>query len=256
MIILNDIKSYLNITDSTKDNQLAGYINSSIAEVEKYCDRKLKYKTYTEYLDGDGDCVIYVPAYPVISVTSLKYYDEETEDYEDILDSGDTIADYVEVFDNQIRLLSGYSFPAGDKNIQLVYVAGYKCITGTGTVSGTVATKSITGVSTLFNTEVTAGDTIQIEGFDYEVASVTNNTSLTLTDNLNATVSAKNYVIKSTPPDLKQVLLEKVAIKYFDSFKGRLGVASENVGAQASQSYTFKDVNHSATLDRYKRYTA
>ncbi len=256
MIILNDIKDYLNITESKYDSKLAGFMNSSIREVETYCNRKLKYNTYTEYYDGDGLDILYTRTYPIKSITSIKYYDIETEVFIDLIDGdGDTITNSVEFTNDYILLRKGYIFPIGTKNIQIVCVAGYKCITGTGTISITIGTKAVTGVNTLFSSEAVSGDIIQCEGEELEINVVTNNTGLTVIDNSNISISGKNYVIKTTPDDLKQVLIEKVSLKYFDSAKGRLGVSSENVGSQASQSYTFKDVDHTLILNKYKMYS-
>jgi len=256
VIILNDIKEYLTITESGQDSKLAGFLNNSISEIERYCNRKFKYNTYTEYYDGDGLELLYTRTYPLKSITSIKYYDTETEVFIDLIDgTGDTIANSVEITNDYILLRKGYVFPAGTRNIQIVCVAGYKCLTGTGTISITIGTKAVTGVSTLFTTEATAGDIIQCQGEEMEINVITNNTGLTVIDNANVSISGKNYVIKTTPDDLKQVLIEKVALKYFDSVKGRLGISSENIGSQASQSYTFKDVDHKEILNKYKMYS-
>lgn len=67
--------------------------------------------------------------------------------------------------------------------------------------------------------------------------------------------SASADTTSTAPNDLKQICTEMAVIMYQDSAqgKGRLGIASENIGAQASQSYTFKEMDWNKILEKYKR---
>lgn len=260
MITVADIKQYLNITDNSQDAFLQSLINSTVSEIENYCDRNFAYAIYSENYDGNDSSTLELKSYPPLSVTEIWYYDEETENYEDIIDGdGDTIANSTELVDDRLILRKDYTFTSSynSKNIVIEYLAGYKCETGTGMVSITAGTKTLTGVGTYFESELAEGDTIQCEGQDFIVSSIASDTSLTITKNASISISSKSFNIRNAPNDLKQVCIEKTALKYFDSpqSKGRLGIASENIGAQASQSYTFKDVDHTAVLNKYKRFT-
>jgi len=259
MITLFDIKSYLKIDQNgTEYNSiLESCINSARSRIENYCNRNFQYKIYTEYQDGNGLNTLYVNGYPVKSVTTLQYYDTTDYTYKDIIDgSGDTISNALAIKNDKLVLRRSYSFPLNElepDNIKIVYTAGYKCLTGTGIISITIATKTVTGVNTLFTTELEVGDKIQCEGQLLEVATITNNTSLTVLDNASSSISGKNYRIKTLPSDLEQVALEMTALSFYDSpqGKGRLGISSENVGAQATQSFTFKEVEWNKILDKY-----
>lgn len=257
MITLFDIKSYLKIDSSDYDTILGSCINSTQSRIENYCNRSFAYKTYTEYQDGNGLNTLYVNGYPVKSVSTLQYYDTTDYTYKDIIDgTGDTILNSLAIKNDKLILRRSYLFPLNElepDNIKIVYTAGYKCLTGTGTISITIGTKTVTGVNTLFTTELEAGDKIQCEGQTLEVAAITNNTSLTVLDNANTSITSKNYRIKTVPSDLEQVALEMTALSFYDSpqGKGRLGIAAENVGSQASQSFTFKEVDWKIILDKY-----
>ena len=62
-----------------------------------------------------------------------------------------------------------------------VYVQPQGNISLTGTFGATNLSTSITGTSTLFTTELSVGENIEIDGVPYEVASIVSDTSLTLT---------------------------------------------------------------------------
>lgn len=66
-----------------------------------------------------------------------------------------------------------------------------------GTVSGTLAANIVTGVSTTFEEDVEVGDKLVIDGFVYEVAVVTSDTSITLKESIAKTFATKPfYIIK------------------------------------------------------------
>lgn len=255
MITLTDIKNYLNITVTTYDNILNDLIGGAVSKAEDYCDRNFQSQEYTELLDGNGLDFIFVKNYPITDITSIEYWDDETGDWTDIAPEEDDINDIVETANNQI-ILRGYLFPLEDenKNLRIIYTAGYKCSTGTGTISIPVSSKNVTGVSTKFQTELEAGDTIICEGQTFKVATITSDTVATVTSNANATISGKSFTVSNVPRSLRQAIIEMTAIDFNNSTHGkaRLGLASENIGSQAAQSYSFKDMNWSDILDKYK----
>lgn len=63
----------------------------------------------------------------------------------------------------------------------------------TGTVSGTAAAYVLTGVSTVFTSEVRVGETIIIAGYAYTVASIASDTSLTTVQPLATSPAGANY---------------------------------------------------------------
>ena len=259
MITLNDIKSYLKIDTAsvTHDAFLLSLIGNAKGKIESYCNRSFEYETKTEYYDGDGWDTLYVKGYPINSISELKYYDSTSGDYTDLIsEAGDTIANSVVFSGNEIELRKSYLFfeSTEPKNIKIIYTSGYKAETGTGNMSITAGTKAVTGSGTAFLTELTAGDTIQCDGQTFKVDTITSNTVMTVTKNAVVSITAKGFSIKNTPADLQQVMLEMVTMMFQDSAqgKGRLGIASENVGSQAAQSYSFKEMDWNVILDKYK----
>ena len=72
----------------------------------------------------------------------------------------------------------------------------------TGTVSGTVDTKTLTGSSTVWLDNVMPGDRITVGNYNYYVLSVDSNTQLTLTTNLMATISAETSYTRTRENNL------------------------------------------------------
>jgi len=126
MITLQELKTYLNITDDTKDVFLQACIDASVREIEDYCKRKLTSGTYTEYIDGKDKTEIYLRNSPLHSVTSISVYNYY-DSYDSIFTSGDTASNSTIILTatNSIKLLKGYYFFKGCKNIKVVYVSGY-----------------------------------------------------------------------------------------------------------------------------------
>lgn len=81
-------------------------------------------------------------------------------------------------FDGLLKVLDS-SYAAANVNAQKI----------SGTVATTSGSATVTGTSTLFTTQVAAGDKLVIGANTYTVSVVTNNTSITLTANAAASVS-------------------------------------------------------------------
>ena len=126
MITLTELKTYLNITDNSKDTFLQSCIDSSVNEIEDYLNRKLSPDTYVEYLDGNNKSMIYLRNKPINSITSIECFDEY-DTYEDLFTGSDTASNSVQIItdDNLIKLLKGYFFYNGCKNFKITYTAGY-----------------------------------------------------------------------------------------------------------------------------------
>ncbi|MBE2228256.1 MAG: phage head-tail connector protein [Ignavibacteria bacterium] len=126
MITLTTLKNYLNITDNSKDTFLQLCIDSSVKEIEDYLNRTITLDDYTEYINGNNRNLIYLRNYPIIEITSVKYFNEY-DAFEDIFSTGDTPANSVLILSqtNSIKLLKGYFFFYGCKNIEIIYQAGF-----------------------------------------------------------------------------------------------------------------------------------
>lgn len=126
MITLTELKQYLNLTDASKDTFLQNCIDASVKEIEDFCNRKLSPGTYTEYIDGNNKSVIHLRNKPITSITSIECFDEY-ETYQNLFTGSDSVFNAVEIIPQQncIKLLKGYYFYKGCKNIKVTYAAGY-----------------------------------------------------------------------------------------------------------------------------------
>jgi len=129
---LSNVKDFLNESTTDHDRMLEQYIQIATDDIERYCDRNLRERTYgangleAEYQNGDGCKYIYTEEKPIISVTSL--YDDTSNEY-----GSDTLfasTDY-HIFKDigKILLLGdsslGSNFQVGTANIKIIYTAGY-----------------------------------------------------------------------------------------------------------------------------------
>lgn len=87
---------------------------------------------------------------------------------------------------------------AGDVNSASIQAAG------TGTITATTASATVTGSSTLFQTQVAVGDTLRTTGGTAigVVLSIASDTSLTLTTNAATNVTAGSSYVIASPPNL------------------------------------------------------
>lgn len=126
-ITLVEAKAYLGITVATYDDLLESIINGVAAAMETSCKRKLKARDYS-YLVGDEEAILngnnlttlYVPEYPVNSITTFRVdetaYTTTNDDYSD--------STGFKWWKNG-KLFFETVFSAYMRNVQLVYNAGY-----------------------------------------------------------------------------------------------------------------------------------
>ncbi len=111
-----------NATDTDNDATIGDFITQASIEINQYCKRQFKAKTYVEYQSGDGiSGTLFARQLPIISVTSL--YDDPAR----LWGSANLIAStsYAVDYDaGYVELLTSV-FSDAVKNLQLTYVAGY-----------------------------------------------------------------------------------------------------------------------------------
>lgn len=130
------VKAALNIPTGTtsKDALITALIYAASDWAERYCDRTFTSTTYTEYFSPGRDKRVrqyreLIPRqWPIISVTSIR------EDADRAFTDADTLLAATEDYwndENRIYLYGSgdwVSFAAGERTVQLVYVAGYATI--------------------------------------------------------------------------------------------------------------------------------
>jgi uncharacterized phiE125 gp8 family phage protein len=112
---LQSAKEYLKITDISEDTLIESLINSASEQIEKFCKRKLKEKTYSdEEYDGTCRTNLLLNQFPVFSVSSVKIDDVliDSSEYKVRKETG-----------SLIRVNS--IWPEGFMNIKVSFVAGY-----------------------------------------------------------------------------------------------------------------------------------
>jgi len=104
--------------DSDKIHYLA---NAATARMERYCQRKLKARDLTIYLDGTGTALLRVPTYPINTITSINIDETRawaapgnlaTSKYR-TLDEEGLVELYDDIFPDEIRV------------VKLVYNGGF-----------------------------------------------------------------------------------------------------------------------------------
>ena len=126
LITLAEAKNYLKIDDFSEDDDLINSLISAAREwVEAYVNRKFVNVEITEKFDSFNEYLMLSVA-PVVSVTSIKYYDTEGNEQ--------TLNESVYSLDNfsepcMINTKSGQNFPSVSSDtsnpIEVVYIAGF-----------------------------------------------------------------------------------------------------------------------------------
>lgn len=120
LISLDDLKIYLKESGGDHDSVLSIIINSVSTDFEGHLGRTLRQATYTDlYLDGNGEKTLFLPDWPVDSITSLE------EDEEALTEGIDE--DYILYADDGYIVRNG-AWLEGNKTIKITYKAGYTTI--------------------------------------------------------------------------------------------------------------------------------
>jgi len=126
-VLLAEAKLHLKIetTDTAEDDMITMFIKAAREMVEEYTRRALLSQTWELQVDSFSEVVYPLEKTPVISITSVKYYD--TAGTEQTLDVAYYILDQGEE-PNSLLLASGYTWPQvrGFKNdVKIRWVSGY-----------------------------------------------------------------------------------------------------------------------------------
>jgi hypothetical protein len=130
IISLADMKAYLGIesTDTDNDDVIEDMINACGTMFDNEVNRKLEAQTYTIYMDGTGTQSIFVPSYPIISITSVNIDSDRVFGSDTLVNSGDYVfyPDTGEIcFFKADYPVRHTSFSRGRQNVKVVYVGGY-----------------------------------------------------------------------------------------------------------------------------------
>lgn len=135
LITLSDLQEFLGIDGFGNASLLERAINRATALFEDATARKLSARDYSydstseDYdpdnaaLNGTGTSELALPQYPVNSLTTLRIDELSIDERASVYDTG-----WVLDKKNGIVTAQGYIFTLGNKNIELVYNAGFSTI--------------------------------------------------------------------------------------------------------------------------------
>lgn len=125
LVTINDMANYLQ-KDLKVEASLSSFLGSTIQLIsnkfENYIGKGIIAQNYIGYYDGKGNQKLFTENYPINSVTALQYGSNPTSTWTDFY-SGSATANILNYY-NHIKLYNNY-FPCGNKNIKIIYNAGY-----------------------------------------------------------------------------------------------------------------------------------
>jgi hypothetical protein len=125
LIALTDLKTFLDIGDSTDDTRLEVLIDAVSYFFNNKTNRQLKARALTEYYDGDGTNKILLNSYPVNSITTLHISTDVPRTY----GSSQLInSDYYDSDTEGVLCYFDGVFPKGFKTVKIAYNGGYSTI--------------------------------------------------------------------------------------------------------------------------------
>lgn len=235
MITVANLKSFLGVTVADKDTLLQECIDDAHGEANRTSGRELEYSEHTIYIDGSGSDIIQLSEAPIVEVTELKYWNGE--DYVDLLDAGDTIADNIVYLGGfSVKLKGGYIFYKGVLNIMVTFTAGYRY------ADLWQASKAyLLGNYVIYNGSLYVCSTAHTSGVAFDASKWTAKT------------------VEVVPNDLEKAVKYNASIIFYESPAGKnlLAKTSENMGGQASKGsgYDFEKMReyYMKTYEAYRK---
>lgn len=115
--------------DLSTDNQnvLKDIINSISQAIRDYCGHSIEEETLTEYYDGHGERLLILNNYPIVSVTSVTRYKDDTARTQVVVASGEYRIDSVsgELIMDPINYVDSAVWVKGELNYKIVFKSGY-----------------------------------------------------------------------------------------------------------------------------------
>lgn len=249
---LAEIRKYLQLqdTDTVHDELLSSFIDATVTEIETRCNRSLCFGQYvTTIINNVSHNTITIPVTPVHSVSEIRYFDGEQ--YSDLFD--DAVSNHIRIMSDigMVKLNDGLS--VRNLDLQVVHESGYKFKHCVGTISIDAGSLNVDGVGTLFTTELAVGDKIVVNGVTRVVATITDNTNMTINQSLESNVSGATYVVNNFPDDLRNVAVKIASYMFLESphAENFLHRSSGNFNLNSGAGDVYKDLNVSNVIRKY-----
>ena len=132
LVSFDDYLRYIGEPSVTNEAQTKSALRDAQAFADQYTDRSLRAydgddaaaTTHTWTFSGPGRKQIYVPNPPIVSVTSISYWDSSTEDFTAV----DSTTHTTVFQDSRINFREGYEFYEGVDNWKIIYVYGWTTV--------------------------------------------------------------------------------------------------------------------------------
>lgn len=127
IVSLADVIEIKNDNASVTAEYSAFYSNciSRVSDrIETICKNPIVEQSFRGLYDGNGTNELMLNNFPIISVSSLKYRNNPTENWTNIITSGSISANCL-IYPYKLNLYN-YYFPYGNKNIEVNYTAGFQ----------------------------------------------------------------------------------------------------------------------------------
>ncbi len=128
LVTLDEAKGFVKVplSETGDDSLLENFINECTHLIESYCNRKFKEREFTDQVTGSGTKDLIPRQFPVISITEL--YDDTSRAFATPIDSANyMIAKNEKGEGYAVERFDAY-FARGQRNVKLVYQAGYASI--------------------------------------------------------------------------------------------------------------------------------
>jgi hypothetical protein len=270
---LANLKTWLNVTTDTDDNLMSGMITAFSDVIMSYLERpNFALTQYTEYRSGVGNQKIMLRNWPAVSVSSVQVSPASYGYGGNMFGTSGVLSPplvipaqqswgqpgyFLEPWDGtaagrpQNLVLSGYTYPRGNANIQIVYKAGYAISGEAQTIPSTPGPYTVTP-------NCPTGPFLADNGPTYANGTAfTLVTALTAAGQYTLAVSATTGIATYTfdaadqgvpillnysfvPASIERACIQWTGEQY--SYRGRIGQKTKSLGGEETASYDTKDM--------------
>ncbi len=117
LTIVQTLKDTYGVTDNAFDDTFQRWITAVSGHFERYCNRPLVQRSFTETRNGNGKYELAMRQFPIVSVASVTVDGVAIPQKTTPTGSG-------YAFGDTVLYLSGYQFGCGIQNVVVVYTAG------------------------------------------------------------------------------------------------------------------------------------
>ena len=125
MINIDDLKYYLNISDSSQDEFLLKLIDMAVERINNLCRRNINYGVRYDVIDGNGQNLLWLKDFPIEKITDIKYRKETGSFDHNLFEDSIYNNIFLEKTTGKLILLNNYILPIGISNVQIKYYSGY-----------------------------------------------------------------------------------------------------------------------------------